>query len=379
MSAALEALGPDALTTALPHLAPLALSAATRTELRATHTLLADVRDEVRRQLDLPDPARLQFGPAGPLAWAAISAAAVLVLGGIGWASGVGGVVDTLEANGWRWLGGGVALILLARGAAAAAATIAVDRRLALGRVFAATVAADGATLRRGPVDRRRVAARFLERSGVLPADAERAIDRYDVGAVLAALVVALGASALAALEGRLVSWGAPAIALDIVVIGVAGFALVLIGQLLAARHGGPAAPSELRRQLLGLPGSAWRQRGVDRAAGARRWAAQLTWAALGFACEASALTSILHGLHGGLPVLTSVSIYALLRLFWAALPVAGAPGLAEAQLLLALTAAGAPVAAAGASVLAVRVLIFWLPAALGWALSGRLEHRMLL
>jgi hypothetical protein len=29
--------------------------------------------------------------------------------------------------------------------------------------------------------------------------------------------------------------------------------------------------------------------------------------------------------------------------------------------------------------VLVVRVLTFWLPATLGWALSGRLEHRMLL
>jgi uncharacterized membrane protein YbhN (UPF0104 family) len=57
---------------------------------------------------------------------------------------------------------------------------------------------------------------------------------------------------------------------------------------------------------------------------------------------------------------------------------VLGAPGLAEAELLLALTAAGASPATAGAAVLAVRVLVFWLPAVLGWALSERLEHRLL-
>jgi undecaprenyl-diphosphatase len=63
----------------------------------------------------------------------------------------------------------------------------------------------------------------------------------------------------------------------------------------------------------------------------------------------------------------------------WAALPLTGAPGLAEAELLLVLTGAGAHLAAAGAVVLFLRVLTYWLPAALGWALSDRLERHLLL
>ena len=94
-------------------------------------------------------------------------------------------------------------------------------------------------------------------------------------------------------------------------------------------------------------------------------------------AAAGAALVTLALG--GGVAVLTTVSVYALLRLLWAALPVLGAPGLAEAQLLLALTTAGAPAAAAGAAVLVVRVLTFWLPAALGWAGTGRLERRLLL
>jgi uncharacterized membrane protein YbhN (UPF0104 family) len=43
------------------------------------------------------------------------------------------------------------------------------------------------------------------------------------------------------------------------------------------------------------------------------------------------------------------------------------------------LTAVGVRVAGAGAAALTVRVLTFWLPAALGWALTGRLEGRLLL
>jgi undecaprenyl-diphosphatase len=301
--------------------------------------------------------------------------AAVVVLGGLAWLTGLTGVAGTVEANGWRWLGGAVALAVLARAALAAAAEMAVERRLALGRVVAATVAMDGALLRRGPVDRRRVAARFLERSGVLPAAAERAVDRYDLGAVLAGVVAAVGATALALLDGVLVDWRPPEAALGTALVGMAGFLLVALGQTLA-RHGGPAVRSPLHRRLLGLPD---RGRRDGDAADLRRWAAQVTWTALGIALEASALAAALHGLHGGLPVLTTVAVYTVLRVVWAVLPVLGAPGLAEAELLLVLTAAGAPLAAAGAAVLAVRVLVFWLPAALGWALSERLEHRLLL
>jgi undecaprenyl-diphosphatase len=374
--AAIGRLGPDAVAAALPELAPLALSSTTREALRSRPAGITPLRAEVRRRLELPDPSRLQFGPAGPLAWLTIGAAAVVVLGGLAWLTGLAGVAETVEANGWRWLGGAVALAVLARGALAAAAEMAVDRRLAPGRVFAATVAVDGALLRRGPVDRRRVAARFLERSGVLPAAAERAVDRYDAGAVLAGIVAAVGAIVLALLDGVLVDWRAPAAPLGTVLLGVAGFLLVGLGQALAARHGGPAAPSPLHRRLLGLPDRGWRDDGpLD----LRRWAAQLVWTAVGIALEASALAAVLHGVEGGIPVLTTVAVYAVLRLVWAALPVLGAPGLAEAGLLLALTAAGAPLAAAGAAVLAVRVLVFWLPAVLGWALSERLEHRMLL
>ncbi|NYJ08749.1 phosphatase PAP2 family protein [Petropleomorpha daqingensis] len=376
VAAAIGRLGPEAVGAALPELAPLALSSATRAALRSTPAGITPLRVEVRRRLELPDPSRLQFGPAGPLAWVTIGAAAVVVLGGLAWLTGLTGLADTVELNGWRWLGGAVALAVLARGALAAAAVMAVDRRLALGRVFAATIAVDGALLRRGPVDRRRVAARFLERSGVLPAAAERAVDRYDVGTVLAGVVAAAGAIVLALLDGVLVDWRPPEQQLGTVLIGAAGFVLVALGQVLAARHGGPAAPSPLHRRLLGLPDRGWRD---DGPADLRSWAAQLAWTALGILLEASALAAALHGLRGDIPVLTTAALYTVLRLLWAGLPVLGAPGLAEAALLLALTAAGAPSAAAGGAVLAVRVLTFWLPAVLGWALSGRLEHRLLL
>jgi uncharacterized membrane protein YbhN (UPF0104 family) len=78
-------------------------------------------------------------------------------------------------------------------------------------------------------------------------------------------------------------------------------------------------------------------------------------------------------------PLLATVSVYGALHLLWTAVPATGAPGAADVALLLALSALGAPLAAACAAVLVFRVLVFWAPALLGSALTTRLEHRLFL
>lgn len=74
-----------------------------------------------------------------------------------------------------------------------------------------------------------------------------------------------------------------------------------------------------------------------------------------------------------------TAAVYTALRLFWAALPVAGAPGIAEVSLTLALTALGEPLGIACAGVLAFRLLTFWAPAVLGSFLAARFAHRLFL
>jgi undecaprenyl-diphosphatase len=107
-------------------------------------------------------------------------------------------------------------------------------------------------------------------------------------------------------------------------------------------------------------------------------WGAQVGWSALGLALEAATLATALQGVGGRVPVLTTVAVYAALRLLWSLLPLLGAPGAADVALLLALTALGAPLASACAAVVVFRLLTFWIPAGLGSMLSAGFEHRLL-
>ncbi|MGY1593598.1 phosphatase PAP2 family protein [Geodermatophilus sp. SYSU D00708] len=367
---AVAVLGGDVVATALPGLAPLSLSSATRAEVRADRPRLDALRTAVRRRLDLPDPDRPEFGPPGAAARLAVAAGCVLVLVGVPLLAGAPGLVDAVEDDGWRWLGAAVALAVLARAGHATAALLTVERRLALGRTYGASMGAEGASLLHGGEGWRRSAARFLERAGVLPDAARRAVARFVTGEVVAAVLVAAGTLALALQEGRLGSWRTPAALVPAVALGLGAWALVMAGQWLARRNDtGP----HVRRQVVRTLG-----RGPGRDGAGWPWhrGAQVGWSVVGVALEAAALAAAMHAVGASVPVLATATAYAGLHLLWALLPAAGAPGAAEVTLLLALTALGAPLADACAAALAFRLLVFWIPAVLGTLLSARFEHR---
>lgn len=382
VTSALRGLGTDAVTSALPGLAPLVLSSATRNGMRAHPGRLRALRREIRRTLRIPDPARPEFGPPGAVARLAVAAGVALVLIGVPLLAGVADVMESIEVGGWRWLGGALALAVLARAAMAASALLTVRRRLALGRTFGATMAADGATLLHGRTGWRRSAARFLERAGVVPEEARRATDRFVAGAIAAALVVAVGTLVLALVEGRLTGWRSPEALVPAVLLGLAAWALVLGGQQLARRHGAATAPegdaeppTHVTRTL--REALAWRPGAVAPAAGWNWWP-QLGWATFGVALEAAVLAATVHAFGGDVPLLATTTVYGALHLLWSVVPLTGMPGAADVALLLALLALGAPLAGACAGVLAFRLLTFWIPAGLGSLLSVRFEHRHL-
>jgi uncharacterized membrane protein YbhN (UPF0104 family) len=375
VDSALSVHGGDVLAAALPGLSPLTLSAVTRAEERATPGRLSALRREVRRRLALPDPSRPEFPPAGLLAHVLVGLGAATILGGVPLLAGASAVLGSVEVGGWRWLGGAVLLVFLARTATAAAGLVPVGRRLALARTFGATMVADGATLMHGQAGRLRRAARFLERAGVLPDRAHRAIDRFAVGSTVAAAVVAVATLVVALIGGRLSGWRAPAAVVPAVLLGLGAWALVLAGQWVARRHGTAPPPPDPAGRPRGLV-AAVRRAGIAR--DPWTWGAQVGWSALGLVLEAATLVAALQAVGGALPVLDTVAVYATLHLLWSLLPVTGAPGAADVALLLALTALGAPLASACAAVVTFRLVTFWIPAALGAMLSAGFEHRLL-
>ena len=378
--AAVEVLGARAVGHALPGLAPLTLTAATRAGLSAQDSRLADLRRAIRAEAGLPDPDRPPFPPAGLPARTLAAAGVLAVLVGVPVLGGVTDVLGAVRVGGWRWLGAAVALAVLARGAMAAAALATVDRRLALGRTYGAAMVADGATVLHGRNGWRRAATRFLERAGVRPDTARRSIDGFIAGAVVAAVLVAVATLALTVVEGQLTAWQVPAALVPAVLLGLGACALVLLAQWLTRRQDrarrdratGSSVGAALREVLTG------NSRQPD-GSGARHRGRQVGWAVLAVLLEAATLAAALHAVGGDLPVLETASVYAVLHLLWSVLPVTGTPGAADLVLLLALTALGAPLAPACAAVLVFRLLTFWMPAAAGALLGAGFERRLLL
>ena len=378
---AVDGLDGEAVKDALPGLAPLTLTAATRAEMADQHGRLAELRREIRAQLGLPDPARPAFPPPGPAARVAAAAGIAAVLAGVPLLAGASDVLNVVEVGGWRWLGAAVAFAILARGALAAAALATVERRVSVGRTYAAATVADSATLLHGRRGWRRAAARFLEQAGVESEDAQRSIDRFTAGTVIAAALAAIGTLALTLAEGRLSSWRTPDALVPAVLLGVGAFALVLLGQWLAGRHdGGMPVRYAHRSGVVGaLRAFVHPPTGAAGTEGTWHRGHQLAWSVTAVVLEAAVLASALHAVGGNVPLLNTVSVYALLHLLWSILPVTGTPGAADLILLLVLTALGAPLASACAAMLTFRLLTFWLPAAAGTLLVGRFEQRLLL
>jgi membrane-associated phospholipid phosphatase/uncharacterized membrane protein YbhN (UPF0104 family) len=377
VESAVAGLGRDAVGSALPGLAPLSLSLATRTGARDRRTLLSELRHEVRRVLDLPDPERREVAPAPIPARMLVALGAATAIVGIPLLAGAGDVLESVEVGGWRYLGGAVALAVLARAALALAVMATVERRLAVGRVFGASMVADGASLVHGRSGWRIAAERFLQRAGVLPDDSRRAVDRVIAGSAAAAVLVAVATLVLAVVQGALGDWQAPEAFVPAVLVGLGAWVLVLAGRLMARRRDGAGAPAAgslaaVRRALTSRTAD-------DRRAHPSRWAAVIAWAAVGIGLEAATLAAALHAVGGGLPLMETISLYAVLHMIWTLIPVTGAPGAADVALLLALTALGVPLAGACAAVVTLRLLTFWLPASAGSLLSARLEHRLVL
>lgn len=360
-AAALDALGPHRLADALPLLQPLALSSATRTELRHHPHLLADLRQATAAATgvdEVPLEKLIRFD------WTKVAGVAVLAVGVHLLLPMVGELhrsLDAMRHADWPWLAAAAGCSALSYLAAAVAFRGAAPIDLPLGASVALQSASSFAN-RFVPLGNLGVSIRYLQRHGV---DATAA-------ATTMALVAIGGFSVhvpLLVLSGIAVGRsGLPDVHLPdgwiLLVVAVA--VLVLAGALLAGPFRARAAAA------------------VHAAAGQIRTivheprrAAQLWGGSFGVTSSyIAALACALRAFQPGIPLSHVALAFLAGSAVASAAPTPGGLGAVEAALVAGLTALGVDPASAIAGVLSYRLATFWLPAIPGGITFVALRRR---
>ncbi|MFJ5775440.1 lysylphosphatidylglycerol synthase domain-containing protein [Streptomyces sp. NPDC093094] len=260
--------------------------------------------------------------------------------------------------QGWLWVG--VTTTVLTWGCAALAQQGAVARTLPVGRLVAAQFAASAANhVLPAGLGASAVNLRFLMRCGLPAARAATAL-----GVKAAASAVARGVliAALAlACPGVLQVPGVPPAALAVLPVVAVGVTVLLRGPLGPRCGRALAAVRADIREVHARPSRA-----------VALWGGSLAFALL----HAATLIAVTQAVALPLPPAQVALLYLAASSAAALLPTPGGLGSLDAVLALALTAAGAPAAAAASAVLGYRLLTVWLPLVPGLLVLGVLVRR---
>ncbi|NKZ08038.1 lysylphosphatidylglycerol synthase domain-containing protein [Actinomadura latina] len=361
VDAAVDVLGPAAAEAAVPYVQPLALARSTRLKLRDAPGLLDEIRTALTRAgaTRATTPRPLSRIPSRPWVLLLLVAAGYAVYHGLIGVTGLHSPMAVLADARVRWLVLAV-LLVAASYAAGALALIGASRRgLAFGRTLLRQVAASYASRQR-PAGRGggAVLGAYLREHGAGPNEAAEtvALTRLTGAFVhLAALGLAL-ASAL--LDGR-ESFDAPPWSRTLVA-AVAGAAA--LGAVLLWRRRAEVVPP-LRAAAAGLPRLAHRPRHL---------VALLAGTSAVTTCSVLAFLAVCHAMNVPLPAATLAALYLLLIPLRLLGPLPGGLGVVEPVLVLALATLGTGPTEAVLTVLAYRVLSFWLPLLPGAAAFSR-------
>ena len=347
-----EAVGAEGLATALPLMQPLALSAATRRELRAHSRRLAEVREAAANLLgtDLPplEPiARIRARTLLALASAAL--AIHLLLPQVG---ELQQTIALLRSARWDWLVAAALASMLTYVMAAIALLGAVGQTLAFGRTLAVQLASSFANrLVPGGFGGMGTNARYLQRSGI---DGHVAIGAVATTVAAGVLVHVLGLVISIVLFGG--TGGFPErnplpegweLLVAVVVVSVV-LGIVLWSPLGRRRMVEPA-----REAITALVAVLRRPSRAIRLIGG---SVGVT------AAYALALAASLAAFGAHAPMIGVITVYLAGSAVGSASPTPGGLGAVEAALVAGLTAVGVQPAPAVAGVLAFRMLTFWLP-----------------
>jgi uncharacterized membrane protein YbhN (UPF0104 family)/membrane-associated phospholipid phosphatase len=368
VGSAIEVLGQDTVTTALPLLQPLALSSATRHDLGAHPGLLAEVRQRVATGTGaalLPTEPLTRIQPM-TVVWLVGGAFAIhLLLPQVG---ELRHTIDAIRSVRWEWLIAGAVGAASLYFAAALAMMGAVERPLAFGRTTLVQLA--GSFMNRlapkglGGLG---INEHYLERAGVERPVAVASIAlNMAAGLVVGVLTLAV-ASALLGLRGveqmhLPKNW--PYLVVFLLAITVLGLGLFL-------------RSSATRRKVIGPVIAAGR--GLVRVLRNPWQAAQLFGGVSGvMVANVLTLAVCLQGFGGDASLLKVIAVYLGGSAIASASPTPGGLGAVEAALVAGLTAVGVQTGPAVAGVLTYRLLTFWLPILPGFLALRFLQHRQI-
>jgi undecaprenyl-diphosphatase len=359
VSSAVGSLGPDAVRAALPLLQPLALSSATRVDLKSHAGLLDDLRTATCAALDVPAIAPEQLTRIRPRAFLTVVIIGVAVHFLL---PQIGELSETMDAIGsarWHWIALAAVLSALTYVGAAIGQMGAVTHRLALARTTAVQVASSYVNrITPGNVGGLGVNVRYLVNAGIDRAEAISAVALNTVAGAIVhvlGLVVALAVVSTSEVgDVRLPSgWGLlTGVALTLAVLGI------VLWSPLGRRRLVPPAVYALRGMGEVAPGKA-----VELFGGS----------VLLTGCYALALATSLEAFGADVSLAHAVAVYLGSAAIASLSPTPGGLGAMEAALVAGLTVVGVMPGPAIAGVLAFRLLTYWLP-----ILPGGVAYRAL-
>jgi len=364
IASAVSVLGPAALRDALPLIQPLALSSATRHDLKARPGLLEDLRRRAAETLDVAatQPEQLTRLRARTLVTVLVLGVAIHLL--LPQVAQLGKTTDALRSARWGWLAVAAVFSALTYLGAAVGMLAVVSQPLALLRTTAVQLASSFANrLTPGSVGGIGINVRYLVNAGIDRAEAIGAVALNTAAGIvvhIAGLVLALTLVSTSQVGDVKLPRGWPV--LVVVVLVLAGFGLALRSPLGRSRFVSPVL------RATGSIGDVLR-RPVK--------AAELF--------GGSALVTVSYALALAVSLKAFGADVALVHVFAVYLggaavasfsPTPGGLGAMEAALVAGLTAVGVAHGPAIAGVLAFRLVTYWIPILPGWWTFRALQKR---
>lgn len=338
-------LGQAALHASLPGLQDLALSSATRRELRSHPGVLRALRLEAGGDRETPDvrprPARLLAAAVAAVIGYALLATLV------GWRQ----VATALTAVGWRWLGLAVVAGVLVFAAAAVVLVVSSGYRLAAGRTAAATATSEAVQATAGPLARRRYLVRYLSNHGVRSGAANSAVDTLLMLELLApALAAVVAVTVLASMRSVSLSMSST----QVLLLGGA-VVVAALGSVLRSARGDRRA---LRREHAGRALGRVAELGRDPA----RALGTAGAAAVELLADAAVLASALEAFGADQVFAVPASVLFVVTALLRTSGVSGVPAVEEALLTTGLILFGVAPAPALLGALTYGAFRWWVP-----------------